>query len=171
MRSNGRSEMKGLRTDVGRRWSPRCVWDPTVFVKSRLQTKVGRRWCREIQIASWNRTVDAWVTSDFLLDLLGVPRWWVFVKDPLCVGGDFRCGPLWLPKTGVFMAHIRGPKWTSTHQNTIHWMPCYWLSYGWTSTELISGFTSVTHSVRSTSIYRQEKRQLLNKYKHDLYLN
>jgi hypothetical protein len=51
------------------------------------------------------------------------------------------------------------PQWTSstTQQDTIHCMPNahYDSLCGWTSTELISGFTLVTHSVRSRScMYR-----------------
>jgi hypothetical protein len=41
---------------------------------------------------------------------------------------------------------------TSTHQDTIHWMSVrsqWWMNLNWT--ELISGFTLVTHFVRSRS--------------------
>ncbi len=40
---------------------------------------------------------------------------------------------------------------TNTHQCTIHWMPVILLTCGWTSTELVYGFTLVTNSVRNRS--------------------
>jgi len=46
----------------------------------------------------------------------------------------------------------RGPQWSHTHQCTIHtWCVLFLISCGWTLTELIFGFTSITNSVRSRS--------------------
>jgi hypothetical protein len=43
-----------------------------------------------------------------------------------------------------------GPQWPNTHQCTIHWCLLL-LSCGWTSTESIFGFTSVTTFVKNRS--------------------
>jgi hypothetical protein len=132
---------------------PTCVWDPTVFVKSRLQTKVGRRWCREsrsrAEIGRWTRELRL----AFYWTCLG-PTMVGFCQRPtLCGGFSFAAhfggfpnwafhGPRLSPK--VNCGSLNPPKTPSS--NGCHVMTQLWMNL---STELISGFTSVTHSVRS----------------------
>jgi hypothetical protein len=124
----------------------RSLWNPACRRKWAVADAVNPD--RELK-SDGGRVSYVWLS----IGLAWVPLWWIFVKDPLCVGRFSFAAHFSFPNWAFHGPHL-SPNVNSGSLNPPkhhHPMDAMLWTQLWMnlSTELISGFTSVTHSVRS----------------------